>query len=237
MKALIVDDDRVLADVLAFTLRREGFQVVQAFDGETALRRWAEDQPDLVVLDVNLPKMDGFAVCRQIREQGDTPVLLLTVRGDEDDIVRGLKLGADDYVTKPFSPRQLVARAQAVLRRAGKAPSQAIRQVDGLALDPSRRELRVDQGPPISLTPLESRLLDYLMLNAGHILTTEAIIGQVWGPEGGDRDMLRQLVRRLRAKIAQATGGSELDPPCGAQIETVSGLGYGLSVVAIPPVS
>ena len=117
MKALIVDDDRVLADVLAFTLRREGFQIVLAHDGETALQRFAEEQPDLVVLDVNMPRMDGFAVCRRLRQQSDTPIILLTVRGEEDDIVAGLELGADDYMTKPFSPRQLVARVQAVLRR------------------------------------------------------------------------------------------------------------------------
>jgi len=120
MKVLIVDDDRALADVVAFTLRREGFQIVQAYDGEAALQRWNEELPDLVVLDVNLPRLDGFAVCQRIREQSDTPILLLTVRGDEDDVVHGLGLGADDYVTKPFSPRQLVARAQAVLRRAGR---------------------------------------------------------------------------------------------------------------------
>ena len=119
MKALIVDDDRVLADILAFTLRREGFEVVQAFDGEAALERWQAERPDIVVLDVNLPRIDGFAVCRRIRELSDTPIVLLTVRNEEDDIVRGLELGADDYITKPFSPRQLVARALAVLRRAG----------------------------------------------------------------------------------------------------------------------
>src|SRR5512136_2546549 len=104
MKALIVDDDRVLSDVLAFTLRRAGFQVLQAYDGQAALRRWVEEQPDLIVLDVNLPQLDGFAVCQRIREQSDTPILLLTVRGEEDYIVRGLGLGADDYITKPFSP-------------------------------------------------------------------------------------------------------------------------------------
>ena len=115
MKALIVDDDRVLADVVAFTLRREGFEIVMAYDGDTALQRWFNEKPDLVVLDVNLPKLDGFAVCRRIREQADTPIILLTVRGEEDDVVRGLELGADDYITKPFSPRQLVARTQAVM--------------------------------------------------------------------------------------------------------------------------
>jgi len=230
MKALVVDDDRVLADVVAFTLRREGFQVVQAADGKAALQRWTEEQPDLIVLDVNLPKLDGFAVCQRIREQADTPILLLTVRDEEDDIVHGLELGADDYITKPFSPRQLVARAQAVLRRAGKTPAVAIRQVGQLSLDPIRREIRLGQGKVVSLTPLESRLLDYLMLNAGHVLTAEAIIDHVWGADGGDRDMLRQLVHRLRAKIAQAceVATDALDSTPLVYIETVPGLGYGL---------
>lgn len=222
MKALVVDDDRVLADLVSFTLRREGFEVIQAYDGETALNRWAADQPDLIVLDVNLPKLDGFSVCRRIRQAAETPIILLTVRGEEDDIVRGLELGADDYIAKPFSPRQLVARAQAVLRRAGKTSAPAVRQVGNLVLNPARREVTVGAGQVIALTPLESRLLDYLMLNAGHILTTEAIIEHVWGANGGDRDMLRQLVRRLRGKI-------EPDPAHPIYIETVPGLGYGLT--------
>jgi DNA-binding response OmpR family regulator len=233
MKALVVDDDRVLADVLAFTLRREGFGITLAYDGEAALERWAEEQPDLIVLDVNMPKVDGFVVCQRIREVADTPIILLTVRGEEDDIVHGLKLGADDYITKPFSPRQLVARAHAVLRRAGKSVAPAIRQTGDLALDLSRRELCIGGGEAVPLTPLESRLFDYLMLNAGHVLTAEAIITQIWGPEGGDRDMLRQLIHRLRGKIAQAwaaeTGNAE--PAGPVYIETVPGLGYGLVVV------
>jgi DNA-binding response OmpR family regulator len=232
MKALIVDDDRVLADVLAFTLRREGFQITLAYDGEAALERWAEEQPDLIVLDVNMPRLDGFAVCQRIREQADTPIILLTVRGEEDDIVRGLRLGADDYITKPFSPRQLVARVQAVLRRAGRSVAPAVRQAGGLTLDPSRRELRYGEGGVVPLTPLESRLLDYLMLNAGHVLTAEAIITHVWGAEGGDRDMLRQLVHRLRGKIAQAHSAEAGEPglPEAVSIETVPGLGYGLTL-------
>lgn len=232
MKALVVDDDRVLADVVAFTLRREGFQVFKAFDGQAALQSWAEEQPDLIVLDVNLPKLDGFAVCRRIREEADTPILLLTVRDEEDDIVHGLELGADDYITKPFSPRQLVARAQAVLRRAGKSPTPAISQVGDLTLDSSRRELRLGQKGPVPLTPLEDRLLNYLMLNVGHVLTAEAIIEHVWGPEGGDRDMLRQLIHRLRHKIAQAygTGPDEADHTPPVYIETVPGMGYGLII-------
>ena len=221
MKALVIDDDRVLADLVAFTLRREGFHTIQAHDGEAALRRWQEETPDLIVLDVNLPKLDGFAVCRAIRAQANTPILLLTVREEEDDIVHGLGLGADDYILKPFSPRQLVARALAVLRRAGNLASPALRQVGELSLDVVRREVRLAEGQAISLTPLENRLLDYLMLNAGHILTAEDIINHVWGAEGGDRDALRQLVRRLRSKI-------EPDSANPIYIENVAGLGYGL---------
>jgi DNA-binding response OmpR family regulator len=220
MIALVVDDDRVLADLIAFTLRREGFQVIQAHDGESALRRWQEAQPAIIILDVNMPQPDGFAVCRAIRRQDDVPIILLTVREEEDDIVRGLELGADDYVLKPFSPRQLVARIQAVLRRTGRGEQTAVRQAGPLSLDLNRRELRIEDGQPISLTLLENRLLDYLMLNAGHILPAEEIITHVWGAEGGDRDALRQLVRRLRSKL-------EPDPANPIYIETVSGLGYG----------
>jgi DNA-binding response OmpR family regulator len=232
VKVLIADDDRVLADVVAFTLRREGFQVSLAYDGEAALQRWAEESPDLIVLDVNMPRLDGFAVCQRIRSESDTPILLLTVRSEEDDIVHGLELGADDYITKPFSPRQLVARAQAVLRRAGKTLVPAIRQAGDLSLDPSRREMRFGSGEAISLTPLENRLLDYLMLNSGRVLTNDAIINHVWGLEGGDRDMLRQLVRRLRLKLTQACGPgkTEPDPDVPPYIETVPGLGYGLMI-------
>ena len=237
MKALVVDDDRVLLDVLTFTLRREGFQVVRATDGEMALAVWAEEQPELIVLDVNLPKLDGFAVCRRIREQANTPIILLTVRDEEDDIVHGLELGADDYITKPFSPRQLIARAQAVLRRVGKIAAPAIRQIGLLRLDPGRRELQLSQGEPILLTPLENRLLDYLMLNVGHVLTAESIIQHVWGAEGGDRDMLRQLVHRLRSKISQATTAEDAaatGETALPRIETIPGLGYGLVVESAP---
>jgi DNA-binding response OmpR family regulator len=179
--------------------------------------------------------VDGFTVCRRIRASSDTPILLLTVRDEEDDIIHGLGLGADDYVTKPFSPRQLVARAHAVLRRAGRRPAPAVRRVGPLQLDPSRREISVLDGGRVSLTPLECQLLDYLMLNAGHVLTYDAIIDHVWGAGGADRDMLRQLLRRLRSKLADAcieAGGSDDASIHPVMIETVPGLGYGLSVQA-----
>ena len=222
MKALVVDDDRVLADLIAFTLRREGFVVSLAYNGEMALQLWRETRPDIILLDLNLPQVDGFTVCRQIRAEEETPIIMLTVRSEEDDIVRGLELGADDYIAKPFSPRQLVARVQAVLRRSGKTAVPGIFRVGELTLDSGRREVQIGPNKPISLTPLETRLLRYLMTNAGHVLTADAIITQVWGADGGDRDMLRQLVRRLRRKI-------EPDAANPTYIETVPGLGYGLT--------
>lgn len=225
MRALVVDDDRILADLVAFTLRREGLEVVQAYDGETALSRWAEAVPDIVILDVNLPhsvpKLDGFDICQRIRAESDVPIILLTVRGEEEDIVRGLQLGADDYITKPFSPRQLVARMQAILRRAGKAAPLAMQRVGDLNFDASRREARVDGNAPVSLTPLEARLLGYLMLNAGQYLSTDDLIAHVWGPSQGNKEMLRQLVKRLRVKI-------EHDPASPVYIENLPGLGYGI---------
>jgi DNA-binding response OmpR family regulator len=225
MKALVVDDDRVLADLVAFTLRREGFQVVQAQDGESALIRWAAEQPDIVILDVNLPKtvppMDGYAVCQRIRASSNVPIILLTVRDDEDDIVHGLKIGADDYIHKPFSPRQLIARVEAVLRRSSSASPPATLEYGGLSLDPNRREAHLGTGETVPLAALECRLLEYLMLHPGHILSNQDLIDHLWGPSGGDRDMLRQIVRRLRVKI-------EPNPAEPIYIETLPGYGYGL---------
>jgi DNA-binding response OmpR family regulator len=225
VKALVVDDDIVLADLVAFALRKEGFQVIQAQDGESALQRWMEEKPDIVILDVNLPKTvpltDGFTVLQRIREKADTPIILLTVRGEEDDIVHGLKMGADDYIVKPFSPRQFIARVQTVLRRSLRGPEASRLKAGALALDAERREVRIQDGIPITLTDLENRLLEYMMLHAGHILTIRDLISYIWGPGGADRDMLRQLVRRLRVKI-------EPDPSQPSYIETVPGKGYGL---------
>jgi DNA-binding response OmpR family regulator len=222
VKVLVVDDDRVLADVVAFTLRRDGFDVIQAYDGAAGLQRWRDEQPDLIILDVNMPKMDGFQVCRQIRSEAETPIILLTVREDEDDIVSGLEFGADDYIVKPFSPRQLVARIKAIMRRAGGQTPAAELRVGNLKLVPGRRELVLgSESEPLSLTPLENHLLECLMVNVGRVLTFDTIIDHVWGPAGADRDMLRQLVRRLRAKV-------EPDPSEPIYIQTVPGLGYGL---------
>lgn len=226
MKILVVDDDRVVADLVAFTVRRAGYEAILANDAASALRRWSEDQPDLIVLDINLPGTsrlkDGFAICQHIRRQSDVPIILLTVRGEENDIVHGLEAGADDYVLKPFSPRQLVARLQAVLRRGrsleGSSPPARL-SVDGLQFNPKLREVSLPDGVTKNLTSLESRLLEYLMLNAGHILTTDDLISDVWGAGGGNSEMLRQLVRRLRAKI-------EDDSSNPYYIQNLPGLGY-----------
>ena len=220
MKALVVDDDRVLADVISFTLRREGCEVILAYDGAAGLKRWENEHPDLVILDVNMPKMDGFEVCRRIRDQADTPIILLTVRGEEDDIVHGLEIGADDYIVKPFSPRQLVARYRAIMRRVGESSPISCFQIGELNYEPEKRTVQLSsRDHETKLTPLENRLLSSLIVNAGQVLTYDTIIDQVWGPASGDRDMLRQLVRRLRMKI-------EVDPTNPVYLQTYPGLGY-----------
>ena len=226
MKILVADDDRVLADLITFTVRRAGFEAVLASDVASTLRGWQGAQPDLILLDVNLPGtaqlQDGFAVCQHIRKDSDVPIILLTVRGEEEDIVHGLQIGADDYILKPFSPRQLVARIQAVLRRghgseAASSPTKF--SIDGLSFNPRLREVYLADGTMKSLTSLESQLLEYLMLNAGHMLTTDDLISDVWGANGGSAEMLRQLVRRLRTKI-------ESDPSEPYYITNHPGIGY-----------
>lgn len=221
MKILIVEDDLALADVLSFTLRRAGFSIVTAHDGLTALQTWQETAPNLVLLDLNLPRLDGLSVCRRLREQSDVPIIMLTVRGSDEDVVQGLEMGADDYIVKPFSPSQLVARVRAVLRRTDTTPAPAALSAGTLRLDRTRNEVERPDQPPIRLTPLETRLLEALMINAGQVLTAEVLINAVWAAEGGDRAMLKQLVYRLRNKI-------EPDPTQPIYIETVPGVGYAL---------
>jgi DNA-binding response OmpR family regulator len=225
MKVLVVDDDRVLADLVSFTLRRAGYEAIVAGDAVSALRRWTEDQPDLIILDINLPGtaelQNGFAICRRIREESDIPIILLTVRGEEKDIVHGLEAGADDYILKPFSPRQLVARIQAVTRRSHttNARRPAKLSVEGLDFNPKLREVYLGNETLKTLTQLESRLLESLMINTGQALTFDDLISDVWGPGGGTAEMLRQLVRRLRAKV-------EKDPTNPHYIQNLPGLGY-----------
>jgi len=221
LKLLIVEDDLALSDVLAFTLRRAGFTICLAYDGVTALSSWEREQPDLIVLDLNLPKLDGLTVCRQIRAQSHVPILILSVRGGDEAVVQGLELGADDYVVKPFSPSQLVARVKALLRRAGLMIAPGPLEAGTWVLDRGRNELQFPSLAPIRLTPLETRLLETLMRHSGQVLTSDSLINTVWGIEGGDKAMLKQLVYRLRSKI-------EIDAPHSLTIETIPGIGYSL---------
>ena len=218
MKALVVDDDRVLADVVAFSLRREGFSVSQAYNGPVALQSWADTQPDLIILDINLPGIDGFSVCQRIRRESNTPIILLSVRDSEQDILHGLEMGADVYLTKPFSPRLLVARAQALLRRTSPEPFRREVQEQQTAV-PLQARMDLFGRFPENLTPLEKRLLESLHFQSGKPVSCDELIEQVWGQPGGDRDMLRQLVRRLRSKI-------EPDPAHPRFLVTIPKTGY-----------
>ncbi len=228
MRALIVDDDRTLADLLAFTFRRAGFEALLAFNAPDAMRLFQTKPLDIIILDVNLPGdvniNSGFDVCREIRKSSNVPIIMLTVRDDEDDIIKGLNLGADDYVSKPFSPRQLVARVQTVLRRTkeGQHIDTAPYVSNDVHFDASRREFQSGDSPPVVLTRLESRLLEVLMLNANQVLPAEHIIVHVWEPGEGTPDMLRQLVRRLRQKV-------EKDPSNPQLIKNLPGIGYKFS--------
>ena len=220
MKVLIVDREPVIAEMTAFAFRREGFQVILVQDGITALQTWAHEKPDLVILEVDLPQLDGFTVCQRIRKESGIPIIFLTARADEENVLRGLELGADVYMTKPFSPRQLVARARTILRRTSPITASKIIQ-NSIPVYSKGLEYPTRSHQHVSLAPLERRLLEYLVLNAGEVLTFESIISHVWGARGGDRDMLRHLIRRLRTKI-------EPDPSNPTIVKTVPGLGYAL---------
>jgi len=229
LKALIVDDDRTLADLLAFILRREGFETHLAYDAPGAIKVFEKETPDVMIVDVNMPGIpglrNGFDVCRKVRLTSDIPIILLTVRDDEDDIVTGLSLGADDYVVKPFSPRQLVARIQSVLRRAsmGRIALRSPFEYQDLSFDPQLRIFQRTGQEPVSLTKLETRMLEFFMLNSGQVIIVENLIDHIWGPEGGNTEMLRQLVRRLRLKI-------ESNPEKPTLIKNLPGVGYGFDL-------
>ncbi len=221
MKILIVDDDKDLLALVGFALTQAGYAVVKADDAPVALRQFEDESPDLAILDINLPSGSGFDVCRAIRGKSRIPVMMLTVRGEEEDLVKALDLGADDYLTKPFSPRTLLARVKALLRRAGietGGPMTAGR----LSLDLEAHALSIGGGPALRLTKLEVRLLQILMANAGHVVGTERLLSHVWGRRGsGDRQLLKQLVHRLRQKI-------EADPANPRHLQTDAGAGYKL---------
>jgi DNA-binding response OmpR family regulator len=224
MKILIVDDDHDLLEAvgLGLQLQWQGVEVVSATDGEQGLEVFFAESPDVVLLDVGLPRLDGFEVLRRIRAVSDTPVLMLTARGEELDKVRGLEIGADDYVTKPFSPLELLARIKAILRRADLPPPVRAMPsfVSGnLTVNFDSREV-TKGGKSVPLTALEYRLLYQLVRNAGHVMPRAALLARVWGEEYRDQaDYLKVYVSRLRAKL-------EDDPDRPRYILTERGLGY-----------
>ncbi len=221
MKILAVDDDPDLLALVGFALTQAGFVVVRGVDVTSAMRKFNAESPDLAILDINLPGGSGFDICEAIRRQSRIPIMMLTARGEEEDLVRALDLGADDYLTKPFSPRTLLARVRALLRRAGLETGGAM-TAGALHLDLEAHVLRVRDGAPVKLTKLETRLLQILIANSGNVVGTERLLTHVWGHRGsGDRQLLKQLVHRLRQKIEQ-------DPAAPQLLKTEAGAGYRL---------
>ncbi len=224
MTVLVVDDEPNIVEVVSAYLRREQFNVVTAGDGETALRKVEEHNPDLIVLDVMLPRLDGLEVLRRVRSAGSTPVIMLTARGEESDKLVGLGIGADDYLTKPFSPRELVARIKAVLRRAQPAPApepgaDSVLRFSGLKVNPRTRVVETDSGQ-VELTAKEFDLLFFLASHPAEVFTRTQLLDQVWDYSYyGDTSTVTVHIRRLREKI-------EPDPMRPRYIKTVWGVGY-----------
>ena len=224
---LIVEDEESLADPLAFLLRKEGFEVVVANDGPTALTEFGAHDIDIVLLDLMLPGMSGTDVCKQLRATSSVPVIMVTARDSEIDKVVGLELGADDYVTKPYSSRELIARIRAVLRRGSEVsseggeeePDEQILEGGRVRMDVERHTVLVD-GEPVSMPLKEFDLLEYLLRNAGRVLTRGQLIDRIWGADYvGDTKTLDVHVKRLRSKI-------ESEPSHPQNLVTVRGLGY-----------
>jgi two-component system response regulator MtrA len=220
-RVLLVEDDPSIREVATLGLQQAGFRVSTAADGREGLLRSRDEAFDLVILDVMLPSLDGFAVCREIRKQSQIPILMLTARSDTIDIVVGLESGADDYVTKPFEMAELVARARAVLRRSSAGPVESVIELAGLEIDPPSFSVKKD-GEPVPLTATEFRLLLEMARRPGQVFTRELLLDRVWNYDYlGDSRLVDVAVQRLRAKI-------ELDPSQPKIITTVRGVGYRL---------
>ncbi|MDH7486322.1 MAG: response regulator transcription factor [Anaerolineae bacterium] len=223
MRILVVDDDLPSVKMIAFLLREEGYTVLTANDGPEALRMVDEEMPDLVILDVMMPGMDGLEVCRRIRRITDLPIIFLSAKGETADRVAGLDVGGDDYLPKPFEPAELLARVRAVMRRTeafalGERPSQLT--VAGIHLDPVKNVAILPDGRQVYLTPIEFRLLHYLMSNAGRTLTYDQLLATVWGYDyEGYANLVAVHMRRLRHKV-------EEDPRNPQRLITVRGIGY-----------
>ena len=224
-KILIVDDEKNIVDIIAFNLKKEGYTVIRAADGEEGLEKVFSENPDLILLDIMMPKLDGYEVCKKIREKKNTPIIMLTARAEEVDKVLGLELGADDYVTKPFGVRELMARVKANLRKAAarEKPEERPPATEGnfgrLDLNPERYEVRKD-GKVIDLTVREFELLKFLSARKGQVFSRETMLEKVWGYEYfGDVRTVDVTIRRLREKI-------EDDPGKPTYILTKRGVGY-----------
>ncbi|MEW5830548.1 MAG: response regulator transcription factor [Chloroflexota bacterium] len=221
-RILVVDDEERMVRFIRLNLEHDGFQVSEAFNGKQALERLRDKTPDLILLDVMMPDLDGFEVLKMIREISNVPVIMLTAKGEEDDRVRGLELGADDYVTKPFSPRELVSRARAVLRRTETATGSmhGLIEVDErLKIDFDRREVWLE-GKIVKLRPTEYRLLYHLVQNAGWVVSHDQLLAKVWGYEYRDEPhYVRLYINYLRQKL-------EADPANPKYILTERGVGY-----------
>ena len=222
MKVLLVDDDVDLSDLMTYALRKEGYSVLTAIDGQQALDRWEAENPDIVLLDGNLPRLDGFEVCRRIRHKGKTPVIMLNARDEEKDILYGLQVGADDYVTKPFSAKQLTARMQAVLRRCQTNPYEppvSEVQVGDMVLDLQSYEGRKHETR-VQLTPLECRILYMLAMNAGRVIPYSRLVEYAWGYyDENHSSLLKTHVCHVRTKLNIPPG----------MIKAVLGVGYCLA--------
>ena len=221
-RILVVDDERGLVRIIRLNLEQDGFEVFEANNGAQAMDRLRAVIPDLVLLDVMMPDLDGFTVLRMIREVGNTPVIMLTAKGEEGDKVKGLELGADDYVTKPFSPKELASRIRAVLRRGnftGDSEEGVVEVDDRLKIDFGRHQVFID-GQEVKLRPTEYRLLNHLVKNAGWVLTHDQILQKVWGYEyDNEPHYVRLYINYLRNKL-------EKDPSNPQYILTERGIGY-----------
>jgi DNA-binding response OmpR family regulator len=221
MKVLIADDDADLRALIGFTLQQAGFEVCTAGDGWSALRTFERETPDFLLLDINMPGATGFDVCRKVRERSRVPIMMLTVRDQEDDLIAALDCGADDYVCKPFSPRTLIARVRALSRRA-EALSPGTVTAGTLSLDFEQHVLTIGAGAPVRLTPLELKALQLLIASAGRTVTAERLLMHIWGRSSGrERRTLKQLIYRLRHKL-------EHDPATPLILQTTPGAGYKL---------
>ncbi len=219
---IVVDDEKNIVQLARLYLNKEGFNVEAAYDGAQALEKAKALRPDLIILDIMMPEMDGLTVCRELRKTSNVPIIMLTARSDDVDRIVGLELGADDYVTKPFNPRELVARVKAVLRRASQeVPSQPVLEADGLRLDTASREVHID-GEPVTLRTKEFDLLAAFLRHQGIVLDRERLLQLVWGSDYyGDTRTIDVHVAWLREKLS---------PAKRVKIQTVWGVGYKLVV-------